>query len=114
RANYSGRSYTLVPAERWTNDYWSPVAGFLDGADGCDVRYGNSTPQVPVPADVDIYIFNPNSTPLDVNYSGANGAGVITIPPNETRSYLRLIAPPPAPLQRSNTMGVHLFANAPF
>jgi uncharacterized repeat protein (TIGR01451 family) len=113
RAPYSGRSYTLVPAEKWSNDYWSPISSFFDGANGCNVGYVPAQPNAS--ADVDIYIVNPSATPLAVNYEGAAGAGVITVPPRSTVSYLKQVAPPPpAQLPRSNTQGVHLFANSPF
>ncbi len=39
RAPYSGRSYSLVPIERWSSDYWSPVSSFHQGANGCQVDY---------------------------------------------------------------------------
>jgi uncharacterized repeat protein (TIGR01451 family) len=114
RAAYSGRSYTLVPVERWTNDYWSPVASFFDGQDGCTVRYQPPPvpPQPNASADVDIYIFNPSAAALQVTYEDASGTGLITIPPRSTRSYLDLHPNPLA--RRSNTQGVHLTAPGPF
>lgn len=111
RAQYSGRSYTLVPFERWSNDYWSPVSSFFTGANGCVVDYLPPQNGRGLSADVDIYIFNPNSTALPVTYEDAGGTGTITIPPLSTRSYLRLR---PKPIVRSNTRGVHLTAPAGF
>jgi uncharacterized repeat protein (TIGR01451 family) len=114
RAAYSGRSYTLVPVERWSNDYWSPVPGFLNGQNNCTVRY-QPPPQPVQPnasADVDIYIFNPNATALAVTYEDASGTGVINIPPRTTRSYLNQHPNPAA--RRSNTQRVHLSANGQF
>jgi uncharacterized repeat protein (TIGR01451 family) len=114
RAAYSGRSYTLVPVERWWNDYWSPVSSFFNGQNNCTVRY-QPPPQPVQPnasADVDIYIFNPSTAPLQVTYEDASGTGILTIPPRSTRSYLDLHPNPTA--RRSNTRGVHLFAAGPF
>lgn len=111
RAAYSGRSYTLVPVERWANDYWSPVANFFTGANGCQVRYLPPQNGLGLSADVDIYIFNPNAAALPVTYEDASGTGVITIPPRSTGSYLNLH---PKPITRSNTRGVHLTAPAGF
>src|SRR5262249_28933923 len=96
RAPYSGRSYSLVPAEPWTTDYWRPVSTFYHGATGWEVAY--LPPQTPGPgvdlsADVDIYIFNPSAAPLPVNYDGPGGAGTITIPAKSTGSYLKLRFP---------------------
>ncbi|HEX5690717.1 MAG TPA: hypothetical protein VFX76_11975, partial [Roseiflexaceae bacterium] len=60
RAPYSGRSYSLIPVEKWSNDYWSPISSFASGQNGCVVRYNPqppTTPLNPIPsADVDIYI----------------------------------------------------------
>lgn len=111
RQAYSGRSYTLVPVERWSNDYWSPVSSFFSGANGCLVDYLPPQNGRGLSADVDIYIFNPNSTALPVTYEDAGGTGTITIPPRSTGSYLNLR---PKPLTRSNTRGVHLTAPAGF
>src|SRR5262249_46679802 len=109
RAPYSGRAYTLTPVERWSNDYWSPVAGFLAGANSCTVGY---VPPQPNPsADTNVYLYNPNAAPLPVIYEDSSGTGVITIPPRSTGSYLTLRS---TPLQRSNTHGVHFTAPAPF
>jgi uncharacterized repeat protein (TIGR01451 family) len=111
RQAYSGRSYTLVPVERWSNDYWSPVANFFTGANGCVVDYLPPQNGIGLSADVDIYIFNPNSTALPVTYEDAGGTGTITIPPLSTGSYLNLR---PKPLTRSNTRGIHLTAPSGF
>src|SRR5262249_31991614 len=94
---------------RWSNDYWSPVAGFLAGANSCTVAYGE--PQPNPSADTNVYLYNPSAVPLPVTYEGAGGTGVITIPPRSTGSYLTLRS---TPLQRSNTQGVHFTAPAPF
>jgi uncharacterized repeat protein (TIGR01451 family) len=121
RAPYSGRSYSLVPVERWTNDYWSPVSSFYHGANGCTVNY--LPPQTPGPgvdlsADADIYIFNPGTAALPVNYEGPGGVGTITVPPGTTSSYLKLRFPAGTStsnsIPRSNTQGVHLSAAGPF
>ena len=111
RQPYSGRSYTLVPVERWSSEYWSPVSSFFTGANGCVVNYLPPQNGRGLSADVDIYIFNPGSAPLPVTYEDASGTGVITIPPLSTASYLNLH---PKPLVRSNTQGVHLTAPGPF
>ncbi|HEX5690987.1 MAG TPA: hypothetical protein VFX76_13330, partial [Roseiflexaceae bacterium] len=108
RAPYSGKSYTLIPTERWSNDYWSPVDGFLSGANGCTIGYD---PAQPNPADTNVYLYNPNPTPLSITYEAADGTGVITIPPRSTGSYLSLRA---KPIGRSNTRGLHFSAPAPF
>lgn len=111
RAPYSGRSYTLVPVERWANEYWSPVSSFFTGANGCLVNYLPPQNNRGLSADVDIYIFNPSNAPLPVTYEDVSGTGVFTIPPLSTGSYLNLH---PKPLVRSNTQGVHLSAPGPF
>src|SRR5262245_36318195 len=93
RAPYSGRSYSLVPVERWSNDYWSPIAGFDRTTNNCRVNYlppqntGNRS------ADVDIYIYNPSAAALPVTYTGPGGGGTITIPARSTGSYLKLRFP---------------------
>jgi uncharacterized repeat protein (TIGR01451 family) len=111
RAPYSGRSYTLVPVEKWSNDYWSPISSFFSGANGCTVGYNPAQPNTS--ADVDIYIVNPNPTPLVVNFENPGGAGTLTIPARSTASYLKLLTAQTA-LVRSNTQGVHLSASSPF
>lgn len=111
-AAYAGRSYTLVPEDNWSNDYWAPISSFVRTPGVCTVGYGQ--PQVNNSADVDIYIMNPHNTPLTVNYENADGAGTITIPPRTTSSYLQLLSQANAPLGRSNTQGVHLFASQSF
>jgi uncharacterized repeat protein (TIGR01451 family) len=109
RAAYSGRSYSLVPVERWSNDYWSPVSSFFAGANNCLVRYLQTQPNAS--ADVDIYIYNPGAAPLPITYEDASGTGVFTIPPRSTGSYLNLH---PKPIVRTNMRGVHLTAPGPF
>jgi uncharacterized repeat protein (TIGR01451 family) len=111
RAPYSGRSYTLVPVEKWANDYWSPISSFLFTPGICTVGY--NPPQPNTSADVDIYIVNPNAAPLAVNYENAGGTGTLTVPARSTASYLKLLTQQAA-LVRSNTQGVHLFANDRF
>ena len=64
RAQFSGRSYNLVPVERWSNDYWSPVSSFAQGVNGCLVDYAYPQNNQSRSADVDIYIYNPNATAL--------------------------------------------------
>ncbi len=93
---YSGRSYTLVPVERWSTDYWSPVSTFFHGQDNCNVGYEPVPPaSQPRSADVDVYIFNPNNTPLTVNFEDASTLGgppgtlISPIPPRSTGSYLK-------------------------
>jgi uncharacterized repeat protein (TIGR01451 family) len=114
RAPYSGRSYTLVPIEKFANDYWSPISSFFSGANGCTVGYDPVQPNAS--ADVDIYIVNPGATPLLVNFENPGGAGVLTVPARSTASYLKLLTTqtPQNPPVRSNTQGVHLFASSPF
>jgi uncharacterized repeat protein (TIGR01451 family) len=115
RAPYSGRSYTLIPNEKWANDYWSPVSSFAQGVNGCLVDYLPPQNNQGRSADADIYITNPRAAPLTVNYEGPGGAGTITIPANSTGSYLKLRFPNgtpfPGSIPRSNTQGVHLFTN---
>jgi uncharacterized repeat protein (TIGR01451 family) len=111
RAPYSGRSYTLVPVEKWSNDYWSPVASFLATPGICTVGYVPAQPNTS--ADVDIYIVNPNPTPLAVSFENPGGAGTLTVPARSTASYLKLLTQQTA-IVRSNTQGVHLFASSPF
>jgi uncharacterized repeat protein (TIGR01451 family) len=114
RAPYSGRSYTLVPVEKWSNDYWSPITSFLFTPGVCTVGY--SPPQPNQSADVDIYIVNPNPAPLAVSFENPGGAGTLTIPARTTASYLKLLTTqtPQNPPVRSNTQGVHLSASSPF
>jgi uncharacterized repeat protein (TIGR01451 family) len=118
RAPYSGRSYSLVPVERWFNEYWSPVSSFFTGANNCTVRYLPPQNNRNLSADVDIYIYNPSTAPLPVTYQDISGSGTITIPPRATGSYLKLRfptgTPGPGSISRSNTYGVHLTAPGPF
>ncbi len=62
------RGYSAVPDSLWDNEYYSPVGGFSAG-------------------NTDLYLYNPNSYTINVNFEDSIGTGGFTIPPDSTVSY---------------------------
>jgi LPXTG-site transpeptidase (sortase) family protein len=62
--------YSAVPDTLWDNEYYSPV--------GSAAASGG---------DVDLFVYNPNSSTLTISFEDLSGSGTFTIPANTTRSY---------------------------
>lgn len=77
-ANYSGRSYTLVPSNRWGNDYWAPTPDWGTGFCTIDDGVNHFT---------DVYIRNENLTDITVNWQNSTGSGSLTVPGRSTVSF---------------------------
>jgi len=67
------RSYTAVPSDLWSTSYYGPVPSF------------NATRRT------DVFIYNPTSAPLTINYEDNVGNGSFTVPANSTRGYDDLV-----------------------
>jgi LPXTG-site transpeptidase (sortase) family protein len=68
------RSYTAVPSDLWESSYYNPVPGFSHGFD------------------TDVFIYNPTSADLTINYQDQIGTGSFVLPANSTRSYQSLVS----------------------
>lgn len=80
-ATYSGRSYTLVPTNRWSNNYWSPSPDWDTGI--CTTGdFGT-----PVNHFTDVYIRNPNSNAIRIDWQNSTGSNFFNVPPNSTVSF---------------------------
>ncbi|MBI1881732.1 MAG: DUF11 domain-containing protein, partial [Chloroflexi bacterium] len=65
----NSRSYTAVPSNLWSTQYYSPVPGATGGWD------------------TDIFIYNPTTSTLTINYEDRLGSGSFTVAANATESY---------------------------
>ena len=68
--NYNSRGVSAFPTGFWSDQYYAPV--------GSDT--GNNNP-------TDIFLFNPHSAPIAINYESTAGTGSFNISPNTTVSY---------------------------
>ncbi len=66
--HYNSRSFTAVPSGLWSSSYISPVPGAA-------VK------------NTDLFIFNPNGSPIGINYQDSIGSGTFQIAANSTASY---------------------------
>jgi len=66
--SYVARGYTAVPDKYWSMEYYNPVPGFT---------HANTT----------LYIYNPTSSSLLINYEDKNGSGNFSVPAGSTRAY---------------------------
>ncbi|MBN1269627.1 MAG: hypothetical protein JXB04_08570, partial [Kiritimatiellae bacterium] len=64
RSTYEMRWYELWPTDQWDSDYFTPVGGVMDGAS----FYGTI-----------IYVFNPNTNSITVEYRTLSSAGSFTV-----------------------------------
>lgn len=62
------RGYTMTPRPYWGTSYYSPVPSWRN-------------------ANTDLFLYNPNSFPITVNFQDLSGSGSFTIPAGGTRSY---------------------------
>ena len=62
------RGYSAVPDSLWDTEYYSPVGGFSAG-------------------NTDLFLYNPNSYTISINYEDSAGTGSFTIPGDSTLSY---------------------------
>ena len=67
------RSYTAVPSGLWSTSYYGSVPSFFNG-------FSNT----------DVFIYNPTSSNLSINYEDSTGSGSFVVPPNSTRGYQTL------------------------
>ena len=74
RARAGGSSevngFAMVPDSLWDNEYYGPVGGSVEAG-----------------ADVDLYLHNPNSSTITINFEDSAGSGSFTVPADSTRSY---------------------------
>ncbi|MFZ2631257.1 MAG: C25 family cysteine peptidase [Desulfosalsimonadaceae bacterium] len=68
--NYNSRGVSAFPTGFWADQYYAPV--------GSDTGYNSPT---------DIFLYNPHSTPITINYESQGGAGSFDVDPNATASY---------------------------
>jgi LPXTG-site transpeptidase (sortase) family protein len=68
----NSRSYTAVPSGLWSSSYYAPVPSFGGGSN------------------TDVFIYNPTTSDLIINYEDNLGNGSVTVPANSTRSYQAL------------------------
>jgi hypothetical protein len=66
--HYNSRSYTAVPSSLWSSAYFSPVPGAANG-------------------NTDLFIFNPNTSALNIDYQDTTGSGSFQVAANSTVSY---------------------------
>src|SRR5262249_42703742 len=64
--SYAADWFTLSPVESWSDSYYTPVGSAGTGAQPTYV-----------------YVFNPNSTNVTVNYSSILGSGSFVVPSNK-------------------------------
>jgi len=69
RGSFEARGFNAMPDSLWDTAYANPVSGASGGAD------------------TDLYLYNPNTTSIIVEYADTAGSGEFTIPARETRSY---------------------------
>ncbi|MBE7556417.1 MAG: DUF11 domain-containing protein [Anaerolineales bacterium] len=95
---FSGRSYTLVPDSRWSNDYWAPTPDWGTGTCTTGDGFNHFT---------DVYIRNPSPiATITINWQNGASSGSFTVPPNSTASFRNEEGfPPTTPLF---TAGLHL------
>ena len=65
---YEARGYNAMPDSMWDNEYINPVGSSLE-------------------ADTNLYLYNPHSTAIIVNYADTTGNGSFTIAAGATKSY---------------------------
>ncbi|MGH2618942.1 MAG: sortase [Anaerolineales bacterium] len=62
--------YSAVPDSLWDNEYYNPVGSAAVGG-----------------GDVDLFLYNPNSSAITINFEDLTGSGSFSVPANSTRSY---------------------------
>jgi uncharacterized repeat protein (TIGR01451 family) len=94
---YAGRGgYWIVPADRLDNEYYAPTP-FFPGGGSC------TTPPPGGDRDTELYLRNPGSTSLIVNWETNSASGTLSVPPATTVRYINGDA----------DSGVHLWSNDP-
>ena len=68
--NYQGRGFSAFPRGYWDKEYYSPA----DSSNGTTTYPTN------------IYIYNPNTTTLNITYQTTAGTNTFTVPAGQTRS----------------------------
>ncbi|HEV7425531.1 MAG TPA: C25 family cysteine peptidase [Thermoanaerobaculia bacterium] len=92
---YAARGLSAFPRGFWTNDYYAPFGQAANANAGV----------------TDYYLFNPNSTPLTINWQGQSTSGSFVIPANSSQSYNRAVGVNPSVPTGS---GLYFSANTPF
>ena len=86
---YAARGLSAFPRGFWTSDYYAPFGQAANANAGV----------------TDYYLFNPNATPLTINWQSQTTSGSFAIPGNSSQSYNRAIGAnpsvPPAPASTS-------------
>ncbi len=107
----SGNGHSLLPINKWSNEYWSPVPGFADsgaGATGACQLSGDSD------YDSDIYLHNPNDAAITVNASSNLATVALSIPAHTTRSLLERYGALGYADISNGTSGIHLWSDDVF
>jgi hypothetical protein len=92
---YAARGLSAFPRGFWTSDYYAPFGQAANANAGV----------------TDYYLFNPNSTPLTINWQSQTTSGSFAIPGNSSQSYNRAIGANPSVPTGS---GLYFSANSPF
>ncbi len=67
-SHYDSRSYTAVPTAMWGHEYYNPVPSTVN-------------------SNTNLFIYNPNSAAITINYQDGLGTGSFTVPAYTTVSY---------------------------
>ncbi|MBV9070115.1 MAG: hypothetical protein JO093_07655 [Acidobacteria bacterium] len=92
---YAARGLSAFPRGFWTNDYYAPFSQAANANAGV----------------TDYYLFNPNATPLTINWQSQTTSGSFAIPGNSSQSYNRAIGANPSVPVGS---GLYFSATSPF
>ena len=92
---YAARGLSAFPRGFWTSDYYAPFGQAANANAGV----------------TDYYLFNPNSTPLTINWQSQTTSGSFAIPGNSSQSYNRAIGANPSVPTGS---GLYFSATSPF
>ncbi len=65
---YEARGYNAMPDSTWDNEYFNPVSGQVN-------------------ADTDLYLYNPHTSSIIIEYADTTGSGNFMIPARSTVSY---------------------------
>jgi uncharacterized repeat protein (TIGR01451 family) len=97
---FAGRSYTLLPTVRWSNDYWAPSPDW--GGALCTTGDG-------VNHYTDLYIRNQNASAITVHWQSNAGSGDLVVPANSTLSFRNTVG-----FGTLSAGGLHLTSTADF
>ncbi len=92
---YAARGLSAFPRGFWTKDYYAPFGQAANAGKGV----------------TDYYLFNPNATPLTINWQSRSASGSFAVAPNSAQSYNRAIGANPSVPAGS---GLYFSATSPF